>query len=190
MAGTPGLTESERHRVLVELNNSGVAYPPAVCVPELFAAQAARTPEAVAVVFEDQRLTYDQLDRRSNQVARYLRRLGVAPDALVGLFMERSLELVVAILGIMKAGAAYLPLDTTHPQERLAFILDDARAPVVLADRDLRPKLPVATGRTILCLDDDRPPFPGDAGQRGLRPVYLRLDRRAQGRPDVAPGAL
>ena len=104
-----------------------VAGPPTL--PELFAAQAARTPDAVAVVFEEQSLTYAQLDARANQLAHHLRGLGVGPETVVGLCVERSLEMVVGLLGILKAGGAYLPLDPAYPQERLAFMLEDARAP-------------------------------------------------------------
>ncbi|HZL78001.1 MAG TPA: amino acid adenylation domain-containing protein [Candidatus Limnocylindrales bacterium] len=131
------LTTAERRQILEEWNAPRTDYPEAKCVHEWFEAQAARTPEAVAVVFEEHRLTYAELNRRANQLAHRLRKLGVQPDALVGICVERSLELVVGILGILKAGGAYLPLDPAYPKERLAFMLDDARPKVVLTQQRL-----------------------------------------------------
>ncbi|HEU4322319.1 MAG TPA: amino acid adenylation domain-containing protein, partial [Roseiflexaceae bacterium] len=107
-------------------------YPQDVCLHDLFAAQVARTPDATAVVYAGQRLTYTELDARANQLARHLRGLGVGPDSLVGICAERSIELVVGLYGILKAGGAYLPLDPSYPPDRLAFMLADAQAPVLL----------------------------------------------------------
>ena len=129
--------------------------PPAT-LPELFAAQVARTPDAVAVVFEEQSLTYAQLDARANQLAHHLRGLGVGPETVVGLCVERSLEMVVGLLGILKAGGAYLPLDPAYPAERLAFMLADAGAPMLVTQSALLDRLPAHGART-LCLDADGP---------------------------------
>jgi amino acid adenylation domain-containing protein len=159
------LSESERHRLVTALNDTDMAYAPAACISESFEAQAARTPDAVAVIFEDDQLTYRELNQRGNQLARYLRRLGVGPDAVVGLFAERSLDLVVAIVGIMKAGAAYLPMDTSYPEERVAFMLDDTGAPAVLTQRNLRAKLPRREGRAIVCLDSEQDRFQEESAQ-------------------------
>ena len=126
------------------------------CVPELFEAQAARTPAAVAVVFADQQLTYAQLDARANQLAHHLRGLGVGPEVVVGLCVERSLEMLVGLLGILKAGGAYLPLDPAYPSERLAFMLEDARAPVLVTQSRLLDQLP-AYGARIVQVDADWP---------------------------------
>ena len=115
-------------------------------LPELFAAQAARSPEAVAVVFGEQRLSYAALDARANQLAHHLRGLGVGPEVVVGLCVERSLEMLVGLLGILKAGGAYLPLDPSYPPARLAFMLEDARAPVLLTQAALRERIPEHRG--------------------------------------------
>jgi amino acid adenylation domain-containing protein len=127
---------SERHTLLREWNDTARSIEPTT-LPELFTAQAARTPDAVAVVFADQSLTYGELNARANQLAHHLRALGVGPEKIVGLCVERSLEMVIALLGILKAGGAYLPLDPDYPPERLAFMLDDARAPVVVTQAAL-----------------------------------------------------
>ena len=147
-------TEEERHRVLVEWNDTAAAYPQEQCLHQLFAAQVARTPDADAVIFGDQRLTYRELDRRANQLAHRLQALGVGPDVLVGLCVERSPEMMVGLLGILKAGGAYVPLDPSYPPERLAFMLADSRAPILLAMRATRAELPAYTG-TLVCLDTD-----------------------------------
>ena len=123
---------------------------------ELFSAQAARSPDAVAVVFGEQRLSYAALDARANQLAHHLRRLGVGPEVVVGLCVERSLEMLVGLLGILKAGGAYLPLDPSYPSARLAFMLEDARAPVLLTQAALLDQLP-AYGARIVQLDADWP---------------------------------
>ena len=132
LAGLPLLTKAERHQLLVKWNATGTAYPENACIHQLFEAQAERTPHAVAVVLEDEHLTYGALNRRANQLAHYRRSLGVGPEVPVGICAEHSLETVVGLLGILKAGGAYVPFDPAYPQQRLALMLTDARVPVLL----------------------------------------------------------
>jgi non-ribosomal peptide synthetase component F len=120
---------------------------------QIFEKQAATTPDAVAVVCDGQRLTYGELNNRANQLARLLRAQGVGPEVIVAIYLDRGFELIVAILGILKAGGAYLPIDLTYPKERVAFMLDDAKVPVVLTHRDLAGKLPAGLAN-VICLDD------------------------------------
>jgi amino acid adenylation domain-containing protein len=143
------LTQQERHQLLVEWNRTEVAYPKDRCLHELIEEQVERTPEAVAVVFEDTKLTYRQLNERASQLARQLQKLGVGPDTLVGICVERSLEMVVGLLGILKAGGAYVPLDPSYPKERLAFMLEDARPPVLVTQRELQEVLPVQQAKVV-----------------------------------------
>ncbi|PYK02800.1 MAG: non-ribosomal peptide synthetase, partial [Verrucomicrobia bacterium] len=150
----PLLTETERHQLLVECNRTQADYPQEKTIPGLCEAQAARTPDAVAVVFGDQHLTYRELNQSANQVAHHLRKLGVQPDALVGICLDRSLDLVVGLLGILKAGGAYVPLDPSYPQERLAFMLEDSQAPIVVTQRRLLEALPKDRARFV-CLDSE-----------------------------------
>jgi aspartate racemase len=138
----PLLTQPERQQLLVEWNDTQVDYPKHLCIHQLFEAQAEQTPDAVAVVFEDQQLTYGELNRRANQLAHHLRSLNVGPDSLVGICVERSLEMIVGLLGILKAGGAYVPLDPSYPQERLAFMLKDAQVPILLTQQRLVCRLP------------------------------------------------
>jgi amino acid adenylation domain-containing protein len=148
------LSNSERHPLLAEWNDSPREFPKDRCIHELFEAQVEQTPNAVALVFEDQGLTYRELNRRANQLAHYLRKLSVGPEVLVGLCVERSLEMIVAILGILKAGGAYVPLDSSYPQERLAYMLGDSSAPVLITQSSLINGLPVHNAE-VLCLDRD-----------------------------------
>src|SRR5215213_587316 len=153
----PLLTEDERHRLLVEWNDSATEYPEERCVHELFEEQVERTPDAVAVVFEDERLTYQELNRCANQLAHHLRALGVGPDVLVGICVERSLEMVVGLLGILKAGGSYVPLDPSYPASRLKFILRDTQAPVLLTQERLVEGLPDKSRTKVVRLDADWP---------------------------------
>ncbi|WDD36886.1 amino acid adenylation domain-containing protein (plasmid) [Nostoc sp. UHCC 0926] len=150
----PLLTASEQQQLLVDWNNTQVDYSFDKSIHQLFEEQVQRTPDAVAVVFEDQQLTYQQLNCRANQLAHYLQSLGVKPDVLVGLCVERSLSMVVGLLGILKAGGAYVPLDPDYPQERLSFMLEDAQIPVLLTQQQLLEKLPQHQAQ-IVCLDTD-----------------------------------
>ena len=151
----PLLTESERRQLLVEWNDTTARYPGDRCIHQLVEEQAARTPAALAVVIADQHLTYGELDVRANQLAHHLVALGVRPEVMVGICVERSLELIVALLGILKAGGAYVPLDPSYPKERLAFMLADSQAPVLLTQQELLAHMPTYEGR-ILCQDRDR----------------------------------
>ncbi|NCS15837.1 MAG: amino acid adenylation domain-containing protein, partial [Microcystis aeruginosa G13-12] len=150
----PLLTESETNQLLIEWNNTQVDYPEYKCIHKLFEEQVKRTPDAVAVVCSQQQLTYNELNRRANQLAHYLQSLGVKPDTLVGICLERSLEMIVGLLGILKAGGAYLPLDPEYPSERLSFMLEDAQLSLLLTQQKLGENLPQHQA-SIICLDTD-----------------------------------
>ena len=149
------LAPEERHTILRGWNDTARAIPSAT-LPELFAAQVARTPEAVAVVFEDRSLTYAELDAHGNQLAHHLRALGVGPETVVGVCAERSPEMLIAFLGILKASGTYLPLDPNYPPDRLAYMLSNARVPVLLSQAALLGRIPEHQGR-VVCLDADWP---------------------------------
>src|SRR5262245_37932985 len=148
------LTAAERATLLREWNDTARAIPSAT-LPELFAAQAARSPDAIAVVFEQESLTYGALDARANQLAHHLRALGVGPEVVVGLCIERSLEMLIGLLGILKAGGAYLPIDPSYPHERLTFMLTDTGAPVLVTRSGLRERLEACGVGCVVCLDTD-----------------------------------
>ncbi len=154
LAELPLLSESERQQLLVAWNGAQVDQPHDATIQALFEAQVARTPNALAVIFEDEQLTYRELDQRADQLAIYLRGLGVGPETLVGVYVEHSLEMIVGILGVLKAGGAYVPLDPTYPRERLAFTLAEAHLPVLLTQAHLQDSLPQHTAR-VVCLDTD-----------------------------------
>jgi amino acid adenylation domain-containing protein len=148
------LTEFEKQQLLIDGHNSEVDYPVDKCIHQLFEEQVERTPDAVAVVFECQQLTYNELNCRANQLAHYLQSLGVKPDELVGIGVERSLEMIVGILGILKAGGAYVPLDPEYPQERLNFMLEDSQVKVLVTQAKLVESIPQHQAQ-LICLDTD-----------------------------------
>jgi amino acid adenylation domain-containing protein/non-ribosomal peptide synthase protein (TIGR01720 family) len=150
----PLLTKAERHQLLVEWNDTPAEYPFDKCIHQLFESQVERTPDAVAVVFDMQQLTYQELNAQANQLAHHLQALGIEPEVLVGICVERSLEMVVALLGILKAGGAYVPLDPAYPKERLAFMLEDSQVSVLLTQKKLMAELPKQKVHMV-CLDTD-----------------------------------
>nr|WP_318781269.1 non-ribosomal peptide synthetase [Amazonocrinis nigriterrae] len=150
----PLLTAVEQQQLLVDWNNTQTDYPFDRCIHHLFEAQVQRTPDAVAVVYEKEQLTYDELNCRANQLAHYLQSVGVRADVLVGLCVERSVEMVVGLLGILKAGGAYVPLDPDYPTERLSFMLTDAQVAVLLTQQKLIDRLPQHQAK-LICLDSD-----------------------------------
>ncbi|MEH2173669.1 amino acid adenylation domain-containing protein [Nostoc sp.] len=150
----PLLTATEQHQLLMKWNNTQAKYPQNECIHQLFEAQVERTPDAIALVFEDEQLTYQELNQRANQLAHHLQYLGVGAEMLVGLCVERSLEMVLGILGILKAGGAYIALDPAYPQERLTFILGDTQTPILLTQQRLLEGLPHQVAH-LVCLDTD-----------------------------------
>nr|MDZ8004741.1 amino acid adenylation domain-containing protein [Nostoc sp. DedSLP05]MDZ8101218.1 amino acid adenylation domain-containing protein [Nostoc sp. DedSLP01] len=146
----------ERHQLLAEWNHTKVDYPLNKCIHQWFEEQVERSPNAVAVVFENEQLTYYQLNSRANQLAHYLKSLGVKVDVLVGICVERSIEMVVGVLGILKAGGAYVPLDPEYPTQRLSFMLEDAAVGVLLTQQSLIEKLPPLQTKLVF-LDTDAP---------------------------------
>ncbi|RJQ44371.1 MAG: amino acid adenylation domain-containing protein [Nitrospiraceae bacterium] len=154
ISALPILSDTERKMILEEWSGGTDEPQSTTSIHELFEAQVERTPDAVAVVFEDQQLTYLQLNNRANQLAHYLRKLGVGPEMLVGICEERSLEMVVGLLGILKSGGAYVPLDPDYPQERLNLIVNDTKIPVLLTHSHLSARISLMKGKVVL-LDSD-----------------------------------
>jgi amino acid adenylation domain-containing protein len=209
----PLLNAAERDQLLLEWNKTAADTRQDVCVQQLFEEQAARTPDAVAVVFEKQQLTYRELDNRANQLAHYLKKHSVGPDEPVGICLEPSLDLVVGLLGIIKAGGVYLPLDPALPQDRLSFILKDTKTRLVITHNELRPALAQLkqndetwldqnlndSRRILLCLDSgwqaiaeesvEKP----ETGVAGDNLVYIMYTSGSTGEPKgvmISHGAL
>ena len=181
------LTAGER-RLLSEWNDTRAAYERDLCLHELFEAQAARTPDAEAVVCGEERLTYRALDERANRLARRLRRLGVREEVVVGVFMDRVPEMLVGLLAVLKAGGAYLPLDPAYPKERMAFMLADVRARALLTQEHLAGRLPAHDG-TVVLLKGDGAEYAGESAMRPARRAmprnlaYLIYTSGSTGRP-------
>jgi amino acid adenylation domain-containing protein len=148
------LTRVEREQILVEWNSTYTTHPVELFIHQLFEVQSEQKPDALALIFEDDKLTYQELNDRANQLARYLRSLGVKPDVQVGICLERSLEMVIGLLAILKAGGAYVPLDPEYPQERLAFMLQNSQVPVLLTQQQLVSEIPSHSAK-VVCLDTD-----------------------------------
>ncbi len=149
----PLLTASA-HQLLAAWNSTQIDYPSTKCIHHLFEEQVQKTPDAVAVEMEDQQITYQELNERASQLAHHLQTLGVRPEVLVGICVERSIHMVIGLLGILKAGSAYVPLDPRLPQERLAYILQDTQVPILLTQQKLVSNLP-EHGQHLVCLDTD-----------------------------------
>jgi fengycin family lipopeptide synthetase B len=186
----PLLTTAERQQLLMGWNRTDTAYSQDRCLHELIEAQVERTPEATAVVYENDRLTYRELNRRANQLAHHLRKLGVGSDTLVGVCVERSLEMVVGLLGILKAGGAYVPVEPIWPAERIAYVLRDAQVPVLLTRKSLCDQLKLGISHLkVLCLDEEFDPenLAGDenpnAGARPENQAYIIYTSGSTGNP-------
>ncbi|MDY7022738.1 MAG: amino acid adenylation domain-containing protein, partial [Cyanobacteriota bacterium] len=149
----PLLTKAEQHQLLVEWNNTQTDYPKDKCIHQLFEEQVERTPNQIAIIFENERLTYQQLNSRANHLAEHLQTLGVEPEVTVGICIERSIEMVIGVLGILKAGGTYIPLDPTYPQERLAFMVEDAQIKVLLSQSHLKANF-FNSPTEVVCIDN------------------------------------
>ncbi|NER91291.1 amino acid adenylation domain-containing protein, partial [Moorena sp. SIO3A2] len=152
----PLMKEAEIDQILVEWNNTKTDYPTDKCIHQLFEEQVEKTPDAIAVVFEEQKLTYFELNCKANQLAHHLQTLGVKPETLVGICVERSVEMVVGVLSILKAGAAYVPLDPNYPTSRLNYMVEDAQLPIILTQEKWQHHLPQTTNQ-VICLEADIP---------------------------------
>jgi amino acid adenylation domain-containing protein len=162
LSALPLLDAAERHQVLVRWNETRAEYPRDRCIHQLFEAQVERTPDATALIERGRRTTYRDLDARANRLAHHLRRQGVGPGALVGICIPRSIEAILGMLGVMKAGAGYVALDPAYPPDRLAYMLQDSAAPLVLTVEHLRDRVP-RRGADCLCLDTEGEPLSGES---------------------------
>jgi len=177
LATLPFLTAAERQQILVDWNDKTHDFPTEATLHGLFVERAAAQPDAVAAVFRGRSLTYAELDARSNKVAHHLRTLGVGPEVMVGISVERSLEMVIGLLGLAKAGGAYLPMDPAYPKERLVYMIEDSKVGVLLTQRHLVSDLP-DSGAQIVVLDD--------AALFDAQPTSPVADGSAQGGPGLA----
>ncbi|WP_377477713.1 MAG: amino acid adenylation domain-containing protein [Microcoleus anatoxicus] len=193
LSDLPILTAASRHQILVEFNRNLSQniprLPPlcqenepessniALCFHQLFELQVERSPDAIALVFENQHLTYRQLNTKANQIAHYLQQLGVRPEVLVGICMDRCLDAIAGLLGILKAGGAYVPLDPNYPQERLNFMLEDARTPILLTAQQhlprFTPKVCQIPNLAAICLDRDSEAIARQSPQNPTSPVTV-----------------
>lgn len=148
----PLLTTAQREQLLVGFNNTQKVYRSDICLSQLLEEQAARTPNSIAITFGDERLSYSELNSRANQLAHYLRSQGIGPESLVGVYLDRSFYMLVAVLGVLKAGAAYVPLDPAYPKDRISFIIEDSSLEMLLTQQDLAAQLPRRLAREM-CLD-------------------------------------
>ena len=170
------LSKQERHYLIHELNATKKPYPNDCCIHELFEAQARQHPEAIALVYQDSALSYGELDKRANQLAHYLIAKGVKPDTLVGLCVERSLQMVIALLGILKSGGAYVPLDASYPKARLEFMLADSGVELLLTQNHLLEHLPITHQQVVVLDDEPHSTYSGEALCKqtlGLTPQHL-----------------
>ena len=182
------LSATERRQLLFEWNQTSESYRSQVCLHQLFSEQVKRTPEATAVVFENEQLNFAELENRANQLAHHLRRRGIGPEVLVGVCMERSVEMVVALLAILKAGGAYVPLDPGYPPERLSFMLADAGAKVLLTQRSLELDLGVTDLERIYLGKDGQhflsePTTPPEHDPHPEHPAYVIYTSGSTGKP-------
>jgi amino acid adenylation domain-containing protein len=183
----PLLTTAERNQILVKWNETSTPFPN-LTVNQMFEAQAAHTPDAVAVIHEGEALTYAELNSMANQLARYLHQLGAAPDRCVGVYVERSLDLVISLLAVLKAGAAYIPMDPVYPRQRLGFMIEDAQPPLIITQHQLLNQLPEHQAMLVV-LDRDAEAIsaqatdnlPASAGADHL--AYVIFTSGSTGRP-------
>lgn len=188
LSSLPLLTEAERKQLLYAWNNTRTQDTPAECAHQLFEAQVERVPHLAAVTFADKQITYSELNQRANQLARRLRRHGVGPDAIVGLLVERSPEMVIGLLGILKAGAAYVPLDPAYPRQRLAFMIRDAKVSLVLTQKRLMGNLPDHDAQAVAVDADWQDITDEDTGNLHINvtadhPAYVIYTSGSTGRP-------
>jgi amino acid adenylation domain-containing protein len=183
----PILTAAERHQILVEWNDTAADYPKDKCIHQLFEAQVERTPDAIALEFDGKEIRYRELNRRANQLAHYLITLGIGPEKLVGICVERSLEMVIGLLGILKAGGAYVPLEPTYPRERIAFIMEDSKASVLVTSGKLLTNFLGYNGVSVSI--DDSLSFQGQkegnpkSGTNANDPAYIIYTSGSTGTP-------
>jgi amino acid adenylation domain-containing protein len=184
----PILNESEQHQLISTWNETSVAYPSDACVNNLFEMQAERVPNAVAVLQDDKSISYRELDQRADKLAHYLQTLGVKAETFVGVFMNRSIDTVVGLLGIMKAGGAYLPLDPDFPQDRLAFMLEDSATAIILTQSELLESLPPHNAKVVV-LDQEwdriglTPDYIPESVARSVNLAYLMYTSGSTGKP-------
>ncbi|MFN2285313.1 MAG: amino acid adenylation domain-containing protein [Anaerolineae bacterium] len=184
----PILTEAEKQQILVEWNDTATDYPQDRCVHHGIELQAQKTPDAIAIIAGEQRFTYREINVRANQMARYLHKLGAGPETLIGLYIERTVEAVIGLLGVLKAGAAYLPLDPTYPPARTALMLEDAKVGILLTQSHLVHNLTAPPVHTI-CLDCDWTIIENESADNPTYPVtpdnlaYVIYTSGSTGRP-------
>jgi len=182
------LDSAERHRLLVQWNETRAEYPRDKCIHHLFEEQAARTPESIAAVFEDRRFTFAELDVTSNRLAHHLQSLGVGPETTVGICLDRSLEMLVGLLAVLKAGGAYVPLDPYYPRERIGTVIEDSAPSLILTQADIAARLGTVPCRSV-CLDQARAAIMSQSPRKPettlspRNPAYLIFTSGSSGRP-------
>jgi len=185
VADLPLMSPAESQRLLIEWNDTAGEFPANRCIHDLFAGQAERSPDAVAVSDERQQLSYKQLNERAERLANHLRHIGITPESRVAVYASRSVEMIIGLLGVLKAGGAYVPIDVELPRERLAFMVDDAQATVLLAERQMTDRL-TEINASLVCLDEDWQTPVCDPPPRRVLPgntAYVIYTSGSTGRP-------